>query len=152
MLILNILVTLPQVGYLASLGQARTAEVKRDAIIGSTTISIRNHHKFLLSSALFIYCIGAPCITMHLGNFRVDIQQLWKLRQEVFILCEIFTRPKSIVTLQIAQRLFRDHSGTLCAHSGYTGHSEHINRTLTSLAESTHLPRPAIYVLLQLLR
>ena len=38
MLILNILVTLPQVGYLASLGQARTAEVKRDAIIGLTLV------------------------------------------------------------------------------------------------------------------
>ena len=38
MLILNILGTLHQVGYLASLGQARTAEVKRDAIIGLTLV------------------------------------------------------------------------------------------------------------------
>ena len=31
-----------QVGYLASLGQARTAEVKRDAIIGKTAFDIRS--------------------------------------------------------------------------------------------------------------
>ena len=62
-----------KVGYLASLGQARTAEVKRDAIIGLTTISIRKYHKYSFMNKyddIIIYC------TVGLHSMREGVKNL----------------------------------------------------------------------------
>ena len=55
------LIKVRQVGYLASLGQARTAEVKRDAIIGKTVFNTKSFFVvlFVLLAFLFVFCVSS---------------------------------------------------------------------------------------------